>query len=343
MLAVVKSRPEPGIDIIDRPQPKLAADDQVLLEVGACGVCGSDLHFYEWAPQAQHELTLPRILGHEVAATVVEVGKAVTQFKPGDRVVTETWGGCGRCYYCRLGLFNHCMYQTRIGQKADGGMARYVIVPDISLYPIPEDIPFDEAAVIEPVGVALHCLERVDMKPGDNVAVIGPGPIGILAAMLADRAGANRVTVLGLSKDGIRLDMVRKLGYDLLLVDRDDCAGAIRSRTNGHGVDIVLDASGGKGSINLALDIVRVGGQLGLIGLAPETQFNPTTVALKEVSIHGSFRRQPSSWYRAIGLVAKRSIDVRPLVTHRVPVSAAKEAFDILLRREGIKAVITPD
>ncbi len=343
MLAVVKSRPEPGIEILDRPQPTIGAEDQVLLEVGACGVCGSDLHFYEWAPHARQEVILPRILGHEVAGTVVEVGHAVTQFKPGDRVVTETWGGCGRCYYCRIGQFNHCMYQTRIGQQADGGMTRYVVVPDISLYSMPENIPFDEAAVIEPVGVALHGLERVDLKPGDNVAVIGPGPIGILAAMLADRAGAGHVTVLGLSQDGIRLDMVRKLGYDLLLVDHDDCVGAIRGRTNGRGVDLVLDASGGRGSINLALDLVRLGGQIGLIGLAPETSFNPTTVALKEVTIHGSFRRQPTTWYRAISLVATRKIDVRPLITHRVPVSSAREAFEILLRHEGIKAVITPD
>lgn len=343
MLAVVKARPEPGIEIKDVPEPKVTHDDHVLLEVGACGICGSDLHFYEWAPHARVEITLPRVLGHEVAGTVLEVGPAVTQFKPGDRVVTETWGGCGRCRFCRLGMFNHCMVQTRIGQKADGGMARYVIVPDISLYKIPASMPFDEAAVVEPVGVALHGLERVDMKPGDSVAVIGPGPIGILAAMLAERAGAHQVIVLGLPADEQRLDLVREMGFDVVLTGQGDPVEEVRDRTEGLGVDLALDVSGGRGTMGLAIDLVRRGGQIGIIGLSPEAPLNPTTVALKEVTIYGSFRRQPSTWYRAIKLVAARQIDVRPLVTHQFPVAQAEEAFEILMRREGIKALITPD
>lgn len=343
MLSVVKTRPEPGIEILDCPEPTITHDGHVLLEVAACGVCGSDLHFYEWAPHMRGEITLPRILGHEVAGTVVEVGRAVTQFKPGDRVVTETWGGCGRCYYCRLGRFNQCMYQTRIGQKAEGGMARYVIVPDISLYNIPADMPLDEAAVIEPVGVALHSLERVDLKPGDSVAVIGPGPIGILAAMLADRAGAHRVIVLGLAADEARLDLVRRMGYDVLITDREDPVEAVRNRTEGRGVELALDVSGGYGTLSLALDLVRLGGQIGVVGMSPEAPFNPSIAAIKEVTIHGSFRRQPSTWFRAIKLVSSRKLDVRPLITHRVPVAKAKEVFEILLHRKGIKAIITPD
>lgn len=343
MLAVVKTRPEPGIEILDRPEPTIARDDHVLLEVGACGVCGSDLHFYEWAPHMRGEITLPRILGHEVAGTVIEVGRAVTQFKPGDRVVTETWGGCGRCYYCRLGRFNQCMYQTRIGQKAEGGMARYVVVPDISLYSIPADMPLDEAAVVEPVGVALHSVERVDLKPGDTVAVIGPGPIGILAAMLADRAGANRVIVLGLAADKARLDLVRRMGYDVVVTDREDPLEAVRSRTTGRGAELVLDASGGSGTLSLALELVRLGGQIGIVGMSPEAPFNPSIAALKEVTMYGSFRRQPSTWFRAIKLVASRKIDVRPLITHRVVVAEARGVFEILLHRDGIKAIIAPD
>ncbi len=343
MLAVVKSRPEPGIDILERPEPKLTKGDYVLLQVGACGVCGSDLHFYHWEPHVRSEITLPRILGHEVAGTVVEVGPDVTQFKPGDRVVTETWGGCGLCYYCRLGLFNHCMHQTRIGQQMDGGMARYVMVPYVSLYSIPDDMPFEEAAVIQPVGVALHCLERVELKAGDSLAVIGPGPIGILAAMLADLSGAHPVIMLGLSADQARLDLVRQMGHEVVVTDHDDPVKAVRDLTQGLGVDVVLDASGGAGSLSLAVDLVRRGGQIGIIGLSPERPFNPTAVALKELTIHGSYRRQPSTWYRAIRLVSSRKLDVRPLVTHRLPVAEAEEGFKILLARKGIKAVIVPE
>jgi L-iditol 2-dehydrogenase len=343
MRAVVKIKPEPGIEILDRPEPKITRDDHVLLEVGACGVCGTDLHFYEWAPHVREEITLPRILGHEVAGTVAQVGPAVTEFKPGDRVVTETWGGCGRCYYCRIGQFNHCVYQTRIGQKADGGMARYMEIPELSLYKIPSDMPLDEAAVVEPVGVALHCLERVNLKPGDNVAVIGPGPIGILAAMLADRAGAHRIIVLGLAADSLRLDMARQMGYETIMVDHEDAVRATRDLTEGRGVDLALDVSGGRTTLSLAVDLVRLGGQIGLIGLAPEAPFNPTTAVVKELSIVGSFRRLPTTWYRAINLVATRKIDVGPLITHRASISEAPEIFETLIRREGVKAVIFPD
>jgi L-iditol 2-dehydrogenase len=343
MLAVVKARPEPGIEVKEVPEPKITHDDHVLLEVGACGVCGSDLHFYEWAPHARVEITLPRVLGHEVAGTVVEVGSAVTQFKPGDRVVTETWGGCGRCYYCRLGMFNHCLYQTRIGQKADGGMARYVIVPDISLYPIPQDMPFGEAAVVEPVGVALHGLERVNLKPGDSVAVIGPGPIGIAAAMLADQSGAQPLVMLGLEVDEQRLEFVRQMGHPVIVTDREDPVEAVREMTEGRGADLAIDVSGGRGTLALAVELVRPGGQIAAVGLSPEAPLNPTTVALKELAIYGSFRRQPQTWYRAIKLVASRKIDVRPLVTHQFAVADAQEAFETLLDRKGIKAIITPD
>src|SRR3990172_203065 len=327
MLAVTKTRPEPGIDIIERPEPKIQKDDEVLLEVAACGVCGTDLHFYEWAGNFTSEITLPRILGHEVAGTVVAVGRGVTEFRPGDRVVTETCGGCGRCYYCRLGRFNHCLHQVRIGQKADGGMCRYIVIPEVSLYRTPEDIAMDEAAVVEVVGVALRCLERVNLKPGDDVAVIGPGPVGLCAAMLADRAGAHRVIVLGLAEDEMRLAMARRLGCDVVVSNRPDTVAAVRELTDGWGVDLVLDASGGPGTINLAVDLVKPGSQIGVIGLAPEAPFDLTKALVKEVTIYTSFRRLPSTWQRAINLVATRKVDVRPLITHRYPVAKAEEAF----------------
>lgn len=343
MLAVTKTRPEPGIEILERPEPRIQKDDDVLLEVAACGVCGTDLHFYEWAGDFTDEITLPRILGHEVAGTVVEVGRAVTTFRMGDRVVTETWGGCGRCYYCRLGRFNHCLHQVRIGQKADGGMARYIVIPEVSLYKTPEDIASDEAAVVEVVGVALRCLERVDLKPGDDVAVIGPGPVGLCAALLADRAGAHRVIVLGLAEDEMRLAMARRLGCDVVTGNRQDAVAAVRELTDGRGVDLTIDASGGPGTISLAVELAKPGGQVGLIGLSPEAPFSPTRAIMKELTIHTSFRRLPSTWQRAINLVATRKVDVRPLITHRLPVARAEEAFELLLRREGIKAIITPD
>lgn len=342
MLAVTKTSRERGVEILDRPEPGPLGDGEVLLEVAACGICGTDLHFYEGIEHVGVELTLPRILGHEVAGTVVEVGPRATGVAVGDRVVTETWGGCGRCRLCRLGQFNLCLHQRRLGQAVDGGMTRYVVVPDLSLYRIPGDMPLDEAAVVEPVGVALHALELVDVKPGDTVAVIGPGPIGLLAAMLADVAGAARVLMVGLEADGERLEMARHLGCKVAVADQGDPIDTARELSGGLGVDVALDASGGPGTVGLAVDLVRPGGAVVLIGLSPPATFDPSLAVVKEVTIRGAFRRQPVTWERAIALVASRRVDVRPLITQRVPVTRAEAAFESLLARRGIKTIVVP-
>lgn len=342
MLAVTKTRRDRGVEILDRPEPGPLGDGEVLLEVAACGICGTDLHFHEGVEHVGVELTLPRILGHEISGTVVEVGLRTCGVSVGDRVVTETWGGCGRCRLCRLGQFNLCLHQRRLGQAVDGGMTRYVVVPDLSLYRIPDDMPLDEAALVEPVGVALHALELVAVKPGDTVAVIGPGPIGLLAAMLADVAGASHVLMVGLKADGDRLEMARHLGCEVALADEGDAVEAGRELSAGLGVDVVLDVSGGSGTATLAVELVRPGGAVVLVGLSPPAPFDPSLAVVKEVTIRGAFRRQPVTWHRAISLVASRRLDVRPLITQRVSVADAQEAFEALLERRGVKAIVVP-
>ena len=340
MLAVVKNKPEVGIEILEVSEPLLKRD-QVVVEVKACGICGSDLHVYEWEPFIRW-ITLPRVIGHEVAGTVCEVGEEVKGFRPGDRVVTETWGGCGHCYYCRLGRFNHCLYQTRIGQHVDGGMARYVVVPAISLYKIPEGVDFQEASVIEPLGVMLRAFERCDMKPGDDIAIIGPGPIGLLGVMLAKSNGASTIIASGLKEDKERLEYARKFGAISVDVSKENLKEKVFDLTEGRGADIVMDVSGGKGSLAEAAAIAKQGGQIGLVGLGPEFVFGPNVIVDKELTIHGSFRRQPSTWYRAIKLVANRVIDVKSIITHVLPLEGADEGFQTLIRKKGIKVILVP-
>jgi threonine dehydrogenase-like Zn-dependent dehydrogenase len=340
MLAVVKNKPEVGIEILEVSEPLLKRD-QVVVEVKACGICGSDLHVYEWEPFIRW-ITLPRVIGHEVAGTVCEVGEEVKGFRPGDRVVTETWGGCGHCYYCRLGRFNHCLYQTRIGQHVDGGMARYVVVPAISLYKIPEGVDFQEASVIEPLGVMLRAFERCDMKPGDDIAIIGPGPIGLLGVMLAKSNGASTIIASGLKEDKERLEYARKFGAISVDVSKENLKEKVFDLTEGRGADIVMDVSGGKGSLAEAAAIAKQGGQIGLVGLGPEFVFGPNVIVDKELTIHGSFRRQPSTWYRAIKLVANRVIDVKSIITHVLPLERADEGFQTLIRKKGIKVILVP-
>lgn len=341
MLAVVKSKPEIGIEIREVPEPDIIKKDQVIIEVKACGVCGSDLHIYEWEPFIQW-INLPRVLGHEVAGKVCKVGAEVKEFQPGDRIVADTWGGCGNCYYCRLGKFNHCMYQARLGQHVDGGMANYVIVPENSLYKIPEQIDFQEASAIEPLGVILRAFERCEMKPGDDIAIIGPGPIGLFGVMLAKASGAAKIIVSGLKEDKDRLEYAEKFGAIPVNVGEENLEEKVLDLTEGKGVDLVMDVSGGKDSLTEAANIAKRGGQIGLVGLSPENIFNPYIIVDKELSIRGSFRRQPSTWYRAIKLVANKVIDTKTVITHALPLERAEDGFQILIRKEGIKIILIP-
>jgi L-iditol 2-dehydrogenase len=342
MRAVVKSSPEFGIDIKDVPMPRIENEDHVLLEVEACGICGTDLHFYEWAPQAKDFITLPRVIGHEVAGVVHEVGKNVQGFRVGDRVVTETWGGCGDCYYCRLGKFNHCVTQTRIGQQADGGMTDYLIVPAVSLYKIPPSIPMDQATLIEPLGVALRAMERITMKPGDHVFILGPGPIGLLAGLLSMQNGASTVSILGLKSDHLRLKKAKELGMKTFVLEEESAESMMNQINHGHGPEVVIETSGARAGFQLAIDIAKKGGSIGLIGLPPKSEVDVSKLVSKELDIYGSWRRLPSTWYRAIDLIANKKIDVTSLITHVFDVDDAEKGFELLHAKEAIKVIVKP-
>jgi threonine dehydrogenase-like Zn-dependent dehydrogenase len=285
---------------------------------------------------------LPRVIGHEVAGTVYQVGEEVKGFQPGDKIVADTWGGCGHCYYCRLGRFNHCLHQTRLGQHVDGGMAKYVVVPGNSLYKIPEGVDFEEGSVIEPLAVILRAFERCDLKPGDDVAIMGPGPIGLLGVMLAKASGASTIIASGLKEDKGRLEYAKRFGAIPVNLGEENLKEKVLDLTQGRGADIVLDVSGGRRSLADAIDIVKPGGQIGVIGLSPEGALQPHLIVDKEITIHGSFRRLPVTWYRAVKLVASRVVDIKSIITHVLPLERAEEGFQVLMRKEGIKAILVP-
>jgi len=340
MLAVVKNKPATGIEIMERPEPDVK-NGYAIIEVKACGICGSDLHIYEWSPFYQW-MTFPRIMGHEVAGTICETGSDVVGFAPGDRVVADTWGGCGVCSCCRVGRFNLCLNQVRLGQHVDGGMARYVAVPGNCLYRIPEGVDFETASVLEPLGVILRTFERCDVKPGDTMAILGPGPIGLLGVMLAKACGASTIIASGLGVDKERLEYARRFGAVSVNVDEESLQERVMDLTEGQGVDIVMDVSGGEGSLTEAAAVAKRGGQIGFVGLSPKAVFDPFVLVEKELAIYGSCRRQPSTWFRAIDLVANKVVNPGAIVTHSLPLSRAQEGFEILLRREGLKVILIP-
>lgn len=340
MLAVVKSKPQKGIEITDIPEPR-PKEDEVLLRVEACGICGTDVHFYEWIEHSRW-ITLPRVLGHEVVGEVAELGSRVKGFKKGQRVVTETWGGCGICYFCRLGRFNSCENQMRIGQHSDGGMARFVAVPAVSLFPIPDDIVTIEAAVLEPLAIGVHALERCQLKPGDDVAILGPGPIGLLATQLVCLSGAASTLVAGLGKDAKRLALAAKWGGIPVNLSEDSIFERVRDMTSGGGVDLVLEMSGGNEALNTAVKIVKPGGQVAVVGLGSPGVFDCNQLVHKEIELIGCWRRQPSSWYRAINLLKEKRLRVKEMVTHQFSVAEAEKGFRLLMEGNAIKVLIVP-
>jgi threonine dehydrogenase-like Zn-dependent dehydrogenase len=180
------------------------------------------------------------------------------------------------------------------------------------------------------------------MKPGDDIAIIGPGPIGLFGVMLARACGAGKVIAIGLKKDQGRLVKAEEFGAVPIIAEEGKSEKEVLSLTGGKGVDIAMDVSGGKDSFTVATRIVKKGGQIALVGLSPESVFNPIVVVDKELSIHGSFRRQPSTWFRAINLVANRVINPRAIITHVLPLEAAEEGFQMLKRGEAVKTILVP-
>jgi threonine dehydrogenase-like Zn-dependent dehydrogenase len=342
VLAVVKTRPAAGIELLDRPEPAITRPDDVLLRVAACGICGSDLQYYQWHDHLADEITLPRILGHEVAGTVIEVGDAVTEFVPGDRVVSESWARCGRCQPCRLGHANLCEQLLRIGHTIDGGMAPLIVVPEISLYPIPDSLSFGEAATLKPLGVALHSFERAGFAPGDTVAVVGPGTIGLLSCLVAKAAGAGGIALIGLARDARRLALAREFGFATVDASQTDPVTAVREMTGGRGAHLVIEASGGPATLDLAAALARPGGGVSLVGLAAPGQVHTKELVMKELTIWGSLTRLPSTWYRAIALAASGAVDLAPLITHRLPLEQVEDGFQLLMDRSAIKVILEP-
>lgn len=345
MFAVIKPAPRPGIEFADRPEPKLVNRDDVLVEVAASGICGSDTARFEWK-KPDPRFAFPRILGHEGAGTVVEVGSDVTGFKPGDRVAMDSAGACGKCYHCRRGITSLCAHrhETSLGSARDGTFARLCVTQCNGIFKIPDHISFDQAIVIEPLAVAMRAMERSHMKPGDYVVILGPGPIGTLGVMVAQVNGASKVVLTGLDIDKERLQFAaRDLKVDTVNVSTQNLQKKVMEETDGIGADVVFDFAGGAKALTQAMEVVRGGGEIIMTGSWSAGEVDMQRVIGRELTIIGQQGRVPSTWQRAIALVASGQIDPSRIISHRLPLSKTDEAFDLFFKRVARKIVLIPD
>lgn len=326
---------------LSRPQP---GEGEVVLAVGAVGVCGSDVHQYH-ATQSWPVAT-PVVLGHEFTGVVAALGPGVSAWHEGDRVVSETAAFiCGACALCRSGNYNLCPHRKGFGYGIDGAMAGYVSVPARCLHRIPEHLPFEATAVTEPACVAYNAVvERSALRPGDSVLVLGPGPIGLLCLLMARLRGASTTIVAGLSRDAARLALARTLGATHTVeIDTADVLEAVRGTGDGIGVDLVIDAAGAASAFQLALAAVRPMGQITKVGWGPgPLGFSLDPLVQKAVTLNGSFSHTYGTWERVIGLMASGQLDVTPLVGLRAPLAAWQQAFDGMHTGDVVKAVLTP-
>lgn len=347
MKAVMKTRPEKGVEIREVPRPVLPKNypkGEVIVRVGACGVCGTDIGVYNWSQWTAKYMQIPRVIGHEISGTIVEVGDECDNWKVGDRIVADTYLGCGRCFYCQVGKFNLCENRKSLGLNIDGGMAEYVAIPSINLFHLPSNVSFEVGAAIEPLGVAMHGFEQSGFKPGDNVLVLGCGPIGLGMLMIARISGAPKVFVTGARLDKVRLDMAGKLGADATFnVEQDDPRPRIMAETNGRGVDIVFVCAGSAGILSQAAQLVRPGGTVIVLGLFHGAdQWDPNLMVERELTFKGSFRRAPETWIRMLRLVGSGIIPLKELVSHVIPLQDIERAFQLINDGEAIKVVVTP-
>ncbi|MFB9831699.1 zinc-dependent alcohol dehydrogenase [Actinoallomurus acaciae] len=316
------------LGLVDRPERE-PGPGQVLIEVHGTGVCGTDLHI----EAGEYPTDPPVTMGHEVSGVVAATGEGVDTAWTGTRVVTETYyATCRTCLMCRSGRPNLCAGRRSIGSRADGGFASRLVVPVGNLHAVPDRLGEHAAALVEPLACVCNCLfDPPTVTAGDEVLVVGPGPMGLLAAQVAAAMGGD-VTVAGLPSDAERLDLARSMGMRTTM----DPAGAGL-------VDVAIECSGSGGGAAAALESTRPGGryiQVGVFG-------RPVTVPLdrvfeRELVITSGFASTPASWARAIGLVERGEVLLEPLVSRVAPLAAWAEVFDDLRRGHGLKSVIDP-
>ncbi len=343
MKAIVKTKPEPGVDILDVKKPEVKSNE-VLIEVKYCGISGTDLLMYEWHPDLR-DMQLPVIMGHEFAGVIDEIGRDVTDFRVGERVAVDPGITCGKCYACRTGMQINC-YNRRLvlGRHLNGALAKYVAVPAnfYNLHEIPDELSFEEGAFLEPFCIGVHAVERSSLKMGDTVAIFGPGPIGLSTLLAAKVRGAGLIFFMGTSRSEARLKTAKSLGaHATINVEKEDVVTKVKDLTEGLGVDIVFEAASRPTATQQALRIVKRGGEVLLVGHGGHNvEINTERLVSDMINLRGIRSRSNSSWDEGIRLLRLRMVDVKPLIDTIVPLDKGQYAFEALASRNGIKIML---
>ncbi len=341
MKALVKSRPEPGLWLhsVNKPEP---GPNEVLIKVAKAGICGTDLHIYNWDGWAQRNIHGPRIIGHEFGGEIAAIGPGVAGYNIGDRVTAEGHIICGICRNCRAGKRHLCARAVGIGGGRDGAFAEYVVMPAFNLWPIHPDIPSELAAILDPFGNAVHCALSFDVV-AEDVLVTGAGPIGLMAAAVCRFIGARHIVVT--DSNDYRLELASRLGASRTVnVARESLADAMAGLKMSNGFDVGLEMSGNPAAFNEMIANMYHGGRIALLGfLPPSTEISWDEVIFKGLHLKGVYGREMfETWYKMAQLI-RSGLDISPVITHRFPFDRYQEAFEAVRSGQCAKVLLEWD
>lgn len=345
------------LELTEFPEPAIGEDD-VLVQVRACGICGSDIHGWDGSSGRRHP---PLIMGHEASGVIARVGPRVERWRAGDRVTFDSTLYCGSCDYCRAGQVNLCDRRRVVGvspveYKQHGAFAEYVAVPERVLYRLPDALTFEQAVMVEPVSIALHAVRRVIARagqPGAGVSelggpitavVVGSGMIGLLVVQALRWAGVERVIAVDLEDK--RLEAARVLGATTTLNSKTaDVVAEVNRLTGGRGADLAFEVVGISPTLTLALACLRRGGSAVLVGnLSPKTEFPMQAVVTRELTLYGTCG-SAGEYPLCLDLIARGVVRVEPMISAVAPLEEGAAWFDRLSAKDGgrfMKVILTP-
>ena len=331
----IQSAREAAVEDMAEPP---AGQDDVLVRVHCCGICGTDLHIYD----GEFPVKFPLVPGHEFSGTVERVGEAVRGLRVGDHVAIDPNISCGTCYYCKKRMTNFCQRWEAVGVTRQGAFAELVAVPSTNVYRVPKRAPLKRFAFVEPVSCILHGMDRAKPKRGENALVTGLGAIGLIFGQLLKRSG---VRVMGADMMPDRLKMAENMGFDHVVdPSRESVEEVVKSWTGDKGVDLVVEASGSTKAMTDAVRLLDRGGRILIFGVAPEgatLEVRPFDIYRNELSIIGSFTN-PLTFKRAVDILSLNRISLDDLVSEVVRLDGVVSAFEDVAQRKGIKYLVRP-
>ncbi|PAD16193.1 zinc-dependent alcohol dehydrogenase [Shouchella clausii] len=322
---------------VEKPPIK---EHEALIQVSYAGICGTDMFIYSGKhPRAK----APLIMGHEFAGYVVALGNSSGELAKGDRVVIEPLLTCGKCAACSSGQRHVCTNLCYIGIDVDGGFADYAVVPMSHLRRLPDQVSDKEAAMIEPLAVAIHTVRRSSLKVGDVVVILGAGPIGLLVGLMAKKAGASEIFISDVSK--YRLDIAEKMGFKIVDASKDDVVQIVKNATYQLGADIVFEVAGNQVTANQMVKVVKFQGEIVVVSVYK----SPPTVDLaamhfRELSLTTTRCYEADDFSKAIQMLERGAVDLLPLVSHILPLESIREGFEYMNNPEiSLKVLFHPE